>query len=389
MLIPRLEQRPPIGFSPEGSGKAAHENPESPCIGVRAWENNINHFAVAEIHYTADPTKRSDEWRSEAASHMPGGIDGHDWARYMELDWSIHKGLKVFPEFINKDDLHPSVSHIIQPRIPIPDYWSRRMGIDPASVNPFAVTFAAISPEGIIVWYDELYIRNAYDLRIETDEDHRYLTGTAAVKYTIHQKMGNQVFDDIFIDPASKQRQLISFGAEAPRTNLLEQLQAEPDAISCRPPRRRGRETIEIEHFRKTVFMRRHFPSLSADTLMVLGLDPKPEGYMLFGGYFCSNMAAQRHEIANLKWQENPDPNSNAPETIQDYDNHTWDANKYMLSEDWTPARLGDRVLNPLTDWRKVRQQEIMQALNEASQQLAALQRGDAEKKSDWIGEAA
>jgi hypothetical protein len=347
--------------------------------------NKVNRFAVMQIHYTADPDKRSEEWKMRMASRMPGGLGGADWRRYMEIDWSIRKGEPVFSEFIYTPG-HASVSHVLESTYPIPEHWSRRVGMDPGAVNPFAVSFVAISPEGIRFWYDELYVRNAYNLAVHTTNN-TYLTGLAAMKYQIRSKMAHDLFDEIYVDPASKQRQLISLGPEAPRTNLLEQLQKEPHSLPCRPARRAGNEATEIERFRTEIFMRKHYKTLSQETMLVLGVEPNEHGYNLFGGYFMTSCKAHIHEFKNLKWEENPDPRINSPEKIQDFDNHTWDSSKYLLSEPWDPKRIPRPKFDSLTDWRKVRGLEIQEQLDAAGKMLAARQNSDTTAHSDWEGD--
>lgn len=367
------------GFERAGElGGAAR--PIEVCPGMTVWQNPLNGFLVLRIHYSADPDKRSDEWRQKAAARM-GGLGSPDWRRFMEIDFSVRRGLSVFgPEtFVNRVG-DPSACHILPAHYPIPVYWSRRRGIDPGIVNAFAVAFWAKSPEGIHFLYDELYIKNAYQLAKTLDHETR-LVGLAAVKWYITKKSKGHQFESTYIDPAANQKILsLSFGAESPRANLLEQMLSTPYPIDCQPARRTGSEPVDIEKFRNTIFNRRHYRTLSDETRAVLGLEVNPEGYNLFGGYFLEHCTAHRQEFENLKWAEALDPNVNPTERIQDFDNHTWDASKYALSEEWDQSRKGRADISREEDYRAWRARQLSKDYHKAGQAYASQQSGEMSK---------
>lgn len=62
--------------------------------GLRIVKNDINGFAVATLHHTADPSKRGDAWRREAAQ----GMTPEQFAREFDIDYTAVMGSKVFPE---------------------------------------------------------------------------------------------------------------------------------------------------------------------------------------------------------------------------------------------------------------------------------------------------
>lgn len=50
---------------------------------------------VVRLHYTADPAKRSEEWKAGARA---GYTSERDWLREMEVDWTVAAGLPVYGE---------------------------------------------------------------------------------------------------------------------------------------------------------------------------------------------------------------------------------------------------------------------------------------------------
>lgn len=117
--------------------------------GLRIVQNDLNRFTVVTLHYTADPAKRSDAWRTEAAAGMNPAM----FAKEYDMDYSALYGARVFPEFA----LHKSTIVVpdseYQEFGPTQVFWG---GFDFGSRNPSAFyVFTMI--EGVIhvVW--ELY----------------------------------------------------------------------------------------------------------------------------------------------------------------------------------------------------------------------------------------
>lgn len=65
--------------------------------GLKIVRNPHNQFAVCTLHHTADPAKRSEEWRREAAA----GLTPEQAARELDIDYTAVLGAKVFPEITN------------------------------------------------------------------------------------------------------------------------------------------------------------------------------------------------------------------------------------------------------------------------------------------------
>lgn len=68
--------------------------------GLKIVKNDHNQFVVATLHHTADPAKRSEEWRREAAA----GLTPEQAARELDIDYTAVMGAKVFPEITNYRD---------------------------------------------------------------------------------------------------------------------------------------------------------------------------------------------------------------------------------------------------------------------------------------------
>lgn len=99
-----------------------------PIEGLRIWKNPGNGFTICELHYRADPAKRSDLWRQDARRGMPH----MEWEREYELSWHTHAGLPVYG-----DDFQPSV-HIssvpIKAEIGLPLLRGWDFGLTPACI---------------------------------------------------------------------------------------------------------------------------------------------------------------------------------------------------------------------------------------------------------------
>lgn len=116
--------------------------------GLKIVKNSNNKFVVATLHYTADPAKRTKEWKSEAQA----GMRPAQWAKEYELDYTALYGARVFPEIANN-----------RARIVVPEpytefsalqtFWG---GFDFGSRNPSAfIVFTIVDGVMEAVW--ELY----------------------------------------------------------------------------------------------------------------------------------------------------------------------------------------------------------------------------------------
>lgn len=65
---------------------------KSPLPGLRVWKNISNQVYVMRLHYTADPFKRTNEWRRATEA----GMTKRDWKREYEIDFTVPIGDPVF-----------------------------------------------------------------------------------------------------------------------------------------------------------------------------------------------------------------------------------------------------------------------------------------------------
>ena len=111
-----------------GDITVAEQTPDfmRPQEGIRVWKNPKNQFLVFEIHYTADPGKRHDEYRETIKNSLPL----REYLREYELHWDTFAGMPVYPEF--------SKIHIIEekpePQPGLPMLLGFDFGLTPAAV---------------------------------------------------------------------------------------------------------------------------------------------------------------------------------------------------------------------------------------------------------------
>lgn len=66
-----------------------------PMEGVELTRNPKNGFVVFQLHYTANPLKRSDEWKRVTASNLPRS----KFMQEYEITWETWEGKPVYPDF--------------------------------------------------------------------------------------------------------------------------------------------------------------------------------------------------------------------------------------------------------------------------------------------------
>lgn len=100
---------------------------KSPMTGVEIWKNPDNGFTVVDLHYTANPAKRSPEWRDAIKKSMPA----KDFAMEYEKSWATYEGKPVHGDF-NKSFHTVKGKLDIEPGIPL--ILGADMGMTPAIV---------------------------------------------------------------------------------------------------------------------------------------------------------------------------------------------------------------------------------------------------------------
>jgi len=99
---------------------------KSPMTGIDVWRNAKNRFFVFQLHYSADPLKRSDVWRDQIRTKMPI----RDWNREYELQWDSYDGLPVYGSWNKR-------VHIVkglEPHIGLPLLRGWDFGLTPACI---------------------------------------------------------------------------------------------------------------------------------------------------------------------------------------------------------------------------------------------------------------
>ncbi len=156
----------------------------TPMQGMRLWHNKKNRFNILELHYTADPLKRSPEYRESIKNSMPI----MEYLREYELHWDTFEGFPVFPEFTKLHVLHEQPTPV--PGLPMLIGFD--FGLTPAAI------IAQLQEDQLVV-FEELVEVNMGATRFYE-------------KVANHIRLFYPAFSDLrknwlcFIDPAGLQR---------------------------------------------------------------------------------------------------------------------------------------------------------------------------------------
>lgn len=120
---------------------------KEPSKGIHVWKNPVNKFTVVRVHYTADPAKRSTEWKDAARA----GMAYTDWLREYEIVWSSFEGIPVYLDDWSRE-FHVSPEPIAYAEsIPIVRGWD--FGL---SASGMACVFGQLLQSGRLFVYREL-----------------------------------------------------------------------------------------------------------------------------------------------------------------------------------------------------------------------------------------
>src|SRR6267142_2769337 len=171
--------------------------PRHPRPGVEQSTNPRNGLTVIKLHYTADPRKRSAEWKTEASRNM----HPRAWRREYEIDWASPAGEPVVPEYVEEKHCKPFE-------------WDRRLrllrGWDFGFVSPVCL-FAQLTLFGQLRIRRELcpfntpldqLVEGVKTITMELAGADAYLTGTDAWDIRGGKLEKQEAFDAG--DPASK-----------------------------------------------------------------------------------------------------------------------------------------------------------------------------------------
>jgi hypothetical protein len=95
--------------------------------GLEFWKNPANHYAVLDIHYTADPEKRDPAFQAALEATLPR----HQYLREYERNWQTFEGLPVYPNF--RRDIHIA-PRPIEAHLGLPLLLGFDFGLTPACV---------------------------------------------------------------------------------------------------------------------------------------------------------------------------------------------------------------------------------------------------------------
>lgn len=88
----QLEAEVPVELPVDDPATGRYFNVREVMQGLHTWTNPDNGFTVVRLHYSADPAKRSDEWKRAARR----GLTWAEWMREYEIVSSSFEGIPVY-----------------------------------------------------------------------------------------------------------------------------------------------------------------------------------------------------------------------------------------------------------------------------------------------------
>lgn len=128
-----------------------------PMEGLEVWRNPKNQFVICDIHYSADPRKRSEEWKMNVKNALPI----REWLMEFERSWQTFEGRPVYEDY--NRSIHVSTS-TVRPEPGIPLLLGYDFGLTPAAIlaqlvgrqlrilHEFVETNGSISKLAPVVW---------------------------------------------------------------------------------------------------------------------------------------------------------------------------------------------------------------------------------------------
>lgn len=186
--------------------------------GVKLWRNPINKFCVVRVHYSADPRKRTAEWRADARA----GIPFAEWMREYEITWSSFEGVPVYAESYSKK------FHVSSDRLswamdyPVVRGWD--FGLD---VLGMACLWCQLLPNSRLFIYHEL---------VASDTD-IYTFAEAVQRFSLEWFPGCRKWFDI-VDPSGFNRDARNRGKKSYCDTIRETLKTRPVPGEQNPQKR-------------------------------------------------------------------------------------------------------------------------------------------------------
>jgi len=254
-----------------------------PMQGVELWKNPNNEFAVMDLHYTAHPDKRSDEFQKALERSLPT----HQYLREYERNWSTFAGMPVYPNF--RRDIHVAKSPQ-DPHMGLPLLFGWDFGLTPACI------MAQMRGNQLIVlkeWVSQNEGINTFSRKVMNEVKLRYPEWNNPQKDHFH-----------FIDPAGFQR------AQTDARTCVQEMRNSAGIINIEPgPIDFEARKSGVEHF--LLYIDRDGPGLLLDPI---GVPVLLEGFA--GGYRYEN--------------KQTDIESSKPRPIKDSHSHPHDAFQYL-----------------------------------------------------------
>ena len=126
--------------------------PEPVMPGIRGWRTSEG-WMVMRLHYSADPERATEDWIQEQVRGYRGGLEGRDWRREMEIDFSAYKGEPVYSQFDTDTAVRESIYRADLPLWRGWDFGYRHPAVVWLQLHPASEG----APDGTLVWLHELY----------------------------------------------------------------------------------------------------------------------------------------------------------------------------------------------------------------------------------------
>lgn len=182
--------------------------------GLKYWKNKANRFAVAMLHYTADPDKDPERDGAEWYKNEKLGTPKATWLKEYEIDFTTKSGKLIFgSEFC---DFDPKIHFINSFELPEP--YELILGVDFGQRNPTCALVAALTEDGKLYIIDEYYKPALPSVSSrEMFKEFKWLIGDTEGKSISEKRdMANRAFGLKVIDPSTsaKNRSKIKQGEE-------------------------------------------------------------------------------------------------------------------------------------------------------------------------------
>jgi hypothetical protein len=321
------------------------------ATGLVLGRNANNKCDTVRLHYTADPGKRTQEWKSGAEV----GLAPYQWQQEFEINWESHGGMPIFPMFDPTVHISPKPYELDLRKgrvyMTVPNPQSKKdyvadvhlgLGIDHGRVNPCGAIQLALDHENDLFAVQDYSIagrtatENAWAIKKNLRRDLPYAVEVIdammpfeGVRESKASQRKDLKVEDLykmedgdprkpimpFLRSCRKWKGSVQDGIDATCQLLLNRLAVSPQGADHPYWQRFGIEEATIEKMQK--------------------------GRCLFISPLC---AALVKEIQAARYQEKTDLTINQPETEVDRENHVRKALVYVLAERFSRFVLeGDR----------------------------------------------